>query len=56
MRYYCKNCGDRITVTRDELNDIEEGYVKPPDMCLECSLLEDCAQDYVTFSDADPGL
>lgn len=56
MRYYCKICNDRITLTRDELNDIEEGFVESPDICLECSSRENYAEDYDTFSDADPGL
>lgn len=58
-RYICRKCGEPIFLSKDEQNEIDEGWASEPKTCDECCIDDgwsnhpDTQQDY---SDADPGL
>ena len=59
MKIICKNCGDEFIITKNEMEDIEEGWCQKPELCNECLRQDNPTsdEDYSEyFSDADSGL
>lgn len=61
QEFRCRFCGDMFTLSEDDQELWEEGYlIDTPDACDYCAYNAENAQaieaDYPNYSDADPGL